>query len=91
MAKGESLVPTFVIATLIKTKSDDGLIEMLPQIKVGKTYRVDLDSRRPGLLWNREFQKSHEKEIIDVDNGLWMPTELLEIPNNDGGKDRKEI
>jgi hypothetical protein len=68
-------------ATLIKRKTDDGLIEIHDHIQLGKEYLVDLDSRSMQKGYNLVEGKAWEKEGILVisSGGRWLPTELLRI------------
>lgn len=71
---------SIVVATIVKRKSDDGLIELQPDVELGKKFKVELNSRRVVVLENLEFGKLHRKEIIDTYpyNG-WLPLELIEL------------
>lgn len=71
----------WVTATLVKLKSDDGLIEMNADVPLGKHYVVDLDSRRVDDLFNFTYFREHTKESIATRDGGRLPTDLLSIPN----------
>lgn len=71
---------TIVKAKLKKLKTDDGMVEILPDIPLGKIYFIDLDSKRILRAYNIEFHQMHSKESVqDVSSGGWLPMELLEI------------
>ena len=75
---GETLV--VVIATLMKLKSADGLIEMEDHIPLGKKYTVNTATLRTVKLFNLDKKVSHEKDIIDVwPTGGYLVLELLEL------------
>lgn len=68
-----------VLATVIKLKSDDGLIEMWGD-RLGKVYKVETNSRRMSTCYNLDKHITHEKEMIaTVPFEGWLPTELLEL------------
>ena len=69
-----------VKATLIKRKTDDGMVEFMSHVPLGKVYYVDLDTRTTTEWFNAEFNKHHIKEIIvECESGSWLPTECLQI------------
>ena len=66
-------------AILIKHTTGDGLFEMQENIPIGTGYIVDITTKRiengvnifRGIEWRRE--------IINIVDAGWMPTELLDI------------
>lgn len=56
----------------------NGIEAMGDHVPLGKSYLVDANSRRRGINTCSSGQ-SFEVEIIQVDNGTWLPTEVLEI------------
>lgn len=75
---------TPALATIIKLKTADGLVEMAKNIQIGTTYRVDLETMREVPLCNIEFGKNHSKMIITRLTGRgepdgWLAVELLRI------------
>lgn len=69
----------FVKAKVIALKTADGLMEFKGFVQVGKVYEVDPETRRTAQFFNTEKGVLHVKEIVDVDNGRWLPTELLQL------------
>lgn len=70
----------WVTATLVKLRTDDGLVEMHDNIPLGKTYEVDLDSIATHELFNLVHHR-HTKESITARDGGRIPTEMLDIPD----------
>jgi len=70
-----------VTATLIKGKTDDGLVECFDDVLLGKKYQVDADSIRMEEGYNYIKNKEWRREVVnDVEeNGAWLPTEILDI------------
>lgn len=68
-----------VKATLIKLKTDDGLLQMRPHIQLGKVYEVDPTTRKAEKGVNTDKCVLWEREIILTENGEWLPTEMLDI------------
>lgn len=70
-----------VIATIVKFQTDDGLVEMRDKSLVGKTYKVDLATRRRVILLNTLHGIPHEKEIVNTypPGYGWLVCELLEF------------
>lgn len=73
---------TIVKATLIKHKTDDGLVEFNPGVPLGQEYLVDLDSRRKQSMFNAEFLVTHKKDLIFTPEGAWLPVECLKLQVN---------
>ena len=75
--------PMIVKATLIKLKTDDGLVEFSPGIEVGREYIVDLNSiRRDQTLMHFDIKGAsinHRKDLIWTWDGQWLPMECLKI------------
>jgi hypothetical protein len=69
----------FVTATLIKKKSEDGLIEVNEDVPLGKKYKVDPKSIKTVNLRNVELGRNHEKDMIRCHDGSLFPIELLKI------------
>ena len=71
------------IATLIKTRSDDGFWEAAKGIKPNQIYLVDLDTIRTEQFMNKPTRKEFSAEVIDAiqEDGEYhaFPTELLKI------------
>lgn len=66
-------------ATLIKTTTDDGLVEMQDGVEVGRVYTVDDRTIRMAEGFNHVLKKRWVRLIITVCGGGWFPTELLRI------------
>lgn len=70
-----------VTAKLKKLKTEDGLIQMLDHIPIGKEYQVDLDSLEELLMFNLEYCLSHKKVVVHTaDHTRFLPIELLDLP-----------
>lgn len=69
------------IAIVTKRRTDDGLVEFLPSVEIGRSYVVDLDSiRRNVRMFNYEHDTEHQKDtILETTTGRWLPLECLEI------------
>jgi hypothetical protein len=65
--------------TLIKRITDDGLMDVLDHVPIGKVYDLVPGSRRRVAMFNVDKQVEHDKEIVNVEGGGFFPTELLEI------------
>lgn len=67
-----------VEATLIKKATDDGLMEFIDEVELGRKYRIDLDSMAFYSMYNKEQEKYHTKAMVmDVEEGAPLPTECL--------------
>lgn len=70
-------------ATLIKRVTEDGNASIKDDVPLGKTYQVDLDTRKVYDMYNVETHKFHSKEAIYAKDpeGSWslFVTELLLI------------
>jgi len=69
-------------AVLIKRTTDDGLVEIKDNVKIGKVYQVDDNTIRAAAGLNFEQNKIWIRLIVDVidnENIMWFPTELLRI------------
>ena len=64
-------------ATLIKRKTDDGLLEMQDHIPLGTTYEIDLATIMDQNGYNFVLEVIWNREMVMADNGEWLPTELL--------------
>lgn len=67
-----------VTASLIKTKTDDGMMEMGRHIPLGKKYIVYPETRQFRTGFNIICHKYWQREMVEVDNGEWLPTEMLD-------------
>ncbi len=77
-------------ATLIKKKTRDGLVELWEFAAVGQTYKVDLDSRQVAEGYSPTHFQEWKREVIAViPTGEWLPTELLEIEEDDDDEIQK--
>lgn len=66
--------------TLVKLKSDDGLVEVYEDIPLRKKYRVDLDRIELQTFWHIEQEVKHQKYMVwDVEGQRYFPAELLGI------------
>ena len=65
-------------ATLIKKKTNDGLVEMVKHIEIGKEYMIDPLSEQMLTGINLIKKKMWQRMMVQVVNGTWLPTELLE-------------
>lgn len=69
-----------VRARLVKLRTDDGLIESVDDVPLGREYRIDLTTRRLQKMYNTDRQRFHQKEIInEYPSGRWLVLEMLEI------------
>lgn len=73
-------------ATLIKTVSDDGIVELKDGVQVGKEYVVELQSIRATGWGKRDDPESaiNRFSIFVYDcpeclEGSWMPLEFLKL------------
>lgn len=73
-------------ATLIKTITDDGIVELKDGVEPGKVYTVELQSIRvqgwgkrgdPDVNINRFSIFVYD--CAECENGAWMPLELLKL------------
>lgn len=72
-----------VMVRLKKSKTDDGFCEMHEHVKVGTEYLVDLDTLHDLNLWHIKTNTKHVKQVVQVNNGRWLPMELLEVVTED--------
>jgi len=72
-----------VSARLVKRKTDDGLMEMSEGAPLGKEYLVDLSTRAMKKGYNYIHDKSWQREMIRDVAGGWLPTELLEVDEDE--------
>ncbi len=76
------------IATLLKNKTRDGLVELWEFATPGQTYKVDLDSRQVAEGYSARHDREWKREVIVVvSTGEWLPTELLDIDEEDDTDD----
>lgn len=76
------------IATLLKNKTRDGLVELWEFATPGQTYKVDLDSRQVAEGYSARHDREWKREVIVVvSTGEWLPTELLDIEEEDDSDD----
>lgn len=68
-----------IIIKVIKLKTDDGLVEFKDEIKVGKEYAVDSDSKRWVGWFHVPTMTSVQRVSIRAINGKWFPIELFKI------------
>jgi len=69
-------------AILIKKITNDGLVEIQDDVKIGRSYTVDDRTIRVVIGFNQDLKKKWIRLIVDVadDEGSgWFPTELLKI------------
>ena len=67
-------------ATLVKTVTDDGLVEMQDGVEVGRVYEVDDGTVRMAEGFNHVLKKRWVRLVVTVcGDGGWFPTELLRI------------
>lgn len=64
---------------LVKTATDDGLVEFEDDVQIGRRYLVDLDSQQVVMLQNDATGGYHMKEIIYTVEGSWLPVECLKF------------
>ena len=65
-------------ATLVKKKTNDGLVEITEHIEIGKEYMIDPLSEQMLTGINLIKNKMWQRMMVQVVNGKWLPTELLE-------------
>ena len=66
-------------ATLVKRRSENGLVEIEDHIRLGKRYRV-LPSLRRTFRAFHESGVWHSVDMVMTDDGQWFPVELLDWP-----------
>jgi uncharacterized protein YajQ (UPF0234 family) len=71
-----------VDAKLIKRKTDDEMMEFEDDIPLGKIYKVDLETKQKIQGLNIITNNIWEREMIMDITGSFLPTELLEIGEN---------
>jgi hypothetical protein len=76
---------SFVEATLIKAKTDDGLWEMKDEIPLGKEYLVDPESIMVLEAIHIPTGQKHARHMIRCDNRAWMPFEMISIKESPTG------
>jgi hypothetical protein len=75
-------------ATLLKKKTRDGLVELWEYATPGQVYKVDLDSKQVAEGYSSRHDREWKREVIVViTTGEWLPTELLDIEEEDDGED----
>ena len=75
-------------ATLIKKKTRDGLVELWEFARLGQIYKVDLDSLQIAEGYSPLHDREWKREVVVViSTGEWLPTELLDIEEEDDGED----
>ena len=72
-----------VTATLVKSITDDGLVEIHDHVELGKKYEVDLDSISLAEGFNVDKGKYWQRLIVWTLTGEWLPVELLKIEGRD--------
>ena len=66
---------------LIKRQTDDTFFEVNDDVKVGRVYRVDMNTAHTAEFINQPTGKRFLAKIVNVDDGSYIPLELLqEIP-----------
>lgn len=76
---GEGPEPIIAWATIVKLKTEDGLIAIDEKF-LKERIAVDLKTRKTGILFNKEKKLHHQREVIyKLNNEGWIPTELLEF------------
>lgn len=73
-------------ATLIKTSTDDGIVELTDNVSAGKEYTVELQSIRV-KLWGKADGaigpvnrfSIYVYDCPECEMGSWMPLELLKL------------
>lgn len=66
-----------VRATLVATRTADGLVEFNDDVEVGRAYYVNPLTRRTIRL-RHETGVVHQKEVVnDAMSGAWLPVECL--------------
>lgn len=65
-------------ATLIKKKTNDGLVEITEHIEIGKEYMIDPMSEQMLTGINLIKNKMWQRMMVQIVDGKWLPTELLE-------------
>ncbi len=66
-------------AVLIKLKSDNGLFTTEPGVPLGKVYWVYPESIQRGEFRHEPTGQHHHAQIIYLEDGTWMPLELLTV------------
>jgi hypothetical protein len=66
-------------ATLIKRRTENGLVELEDHVPLGKRYRA-LPAFRRTFQALHESGVYHEVEMVMTDDGQWFATELLSWP-----------
>lgn len=77
MTKPKAVV---VRARVSKLKTDDGLLELVPAMRVGRTFFIDVTTIREAHLLHEDLGIEHTKELVsEVMTGDLLPLECLEI------------
>jgi hypothetical protein len=66
-------------ARLIKRVTDDGMFKVFEDVPIGREYVIDLDSLRSARFYNINKEQFHTKDIVNTQEGGFLPMELLEI------------
>lgn len=69
----------FTPASLISLATADGMVEFSEDVPLGRTYHVDLQTRRSVVLYNLDACCSHQKEVVQDESGGWLPVECLKV------------
>jgi len=68
----------YVDVSLVKRKTEDGLMEMRGDVRIGKHYKIDLYSIKEQEFFNTEYNIYHKKITVeDANSGGVLPVELL--------------
>jgi len=72
-----------VEATLIKKRTDDGLMEVFENVEVGKKYLIDPSSEMMMRGFNIDKKVSWSRKMVKLEDGTWYPSELLDWPGKE--------
>jgi len=72
--------PIVAWATVIKQKSEDGLITVAQEY-MGSRIAIDLRTYKYAVVYNKEVKRQHMREIVYKvgSEDEWLPIEILDI------------
>jgi hypothetical protein len=72
--------PQLIQARVTKLVTEDGLLRLTKDVRIGDVFLVDIYTRSTTVLLNKEKQELHEKEVIQCfDDGGWLAMECIEL------------
>lgn len=77
---------TLKAAILTKLKSDNGLFLIEPGIQLGKLYWIHPESVQTVDFLQEPSGRHHRAQIVYVEDGSWLPLELLTVTDEVKGE-----